>query len=75
MPSSTRTAISVPSEGADTAGAAEIVAGLNNIENAAIASLLAGEIHGLQILRSAWINLDTIWAIALIAAGFMSLIV
>src|SRR3984957_19972638 len=25
---------------------------------------------GLQILRSAWINLDTIWAIALIAAGF-----
>jgi hypothetical protein len=30
---------------------------------------------GLQILRSAWINLDTIWAIALIAAGFMSLIV
>jgi prephenate dehydratase len=36
----------------DTAGAAEIVAGLNNIEDAAIASLLAGEIHGLQILHS-----------------------
>jgi prephenate dehydratase len=35
----------------DTAGAAEIVAGLNNIEDAAIASSLAGEIHGLQILR------------------------
>ena len=30
---------------------------------------------GLQILRSAWINLDTIWAIALIAAGLMSLII
>lgn len=30
---------------------------------------------GLQILRSAWINLDTIWAIALIAAGFLSLII
>jgi hypothetical protein len=29
---------------------------------------------GLQILRSAWINLDTIWAVALIAAGIMSLI-
>jgi hypothetical protein len=30
---------------------------------------------GLQILRSAWINLETIWAIALIAAGFLSLII
>jgi prephenate dehydratase len=35
----------------DTAGAAEIVAGINNIEDAAIASSLAGEMHGLQILR------------------------
>jgi len=30
---------------------------------------------GLQILRSAWINLDTIWAVALIAAGALSLII
>jgi hypothetical protein len=30
---------------------------------------------GLQILRSAWINLDTIWAIALIAAGLLSLVI
>ncbi len=35
----------------DTAGAAEIVAGLGNIADAAIASALAGELHGLQILR------------------------
>lgn len=35
----------------DTAGAAEIVAGIDNIEDAAIASSLAGDIHGLQILR------------------------
>jgi prephenate dehydratase len=35
----------------DTAGAAGIVARLNNKEDAAIASSLAGEIHGLQILR------------------------
>jgi prephenate dehydratase len=35
----------------DTAGAAEIVAGINNVEDAAIASSLAGEIHGLEILR------------------------
>jgi prephenate dehydratase len=35
----------------DTAGAAEIIAGLNNIEDAAVASSLAAEIYGLQILR------------------------
>lgn len=35
----------------DTAGAAEIVAGLNNKADAAIASSLAGELHGLKILR------------------------
>jgi prephenate dehydratase len=35
----------------DTAGAAEIIAAKNNIEDAAIASSLAGELHGLQILR------------------------
>jgi len=35
----------------DTAGAAEIIAALNNPEDAAIASSLAGELHRLQILR------------------------
>jgi hypothetical protein len=30
---------------------------------------------GLAILRSAWINLDTIWAVALVAAGLLSLII
>ena len=35
----------------DTAGAAEIVAKLNNPEDAAIASALAAELHGLTILR------------------------
>jgi len=35
----------------DTAGAAEIIAKLNNQEDAAIASALAGELYGLQILR------------------------
>jgi prephenate dehydratase len=35
----------------DTAGAAEIVARLGNAEDAAIASSLAGEIHGLTVLR------------------------
>lgn len=35
----------------DTAGAAEIIAHLNNKEDAAIASALAGEMYGLDILR------------------------
>jgi prephenate dehydratase len=35
----------------DTAGSAEIVEKLDNIEDAAIASSLAGELHGLTILR------------------------
>jgi prephenate dehydratase len=41
----------VPVVEADTAGAAEIIAGLNNPEDAAIASSLAAELHGLKILR------------------------
>jgi prephenate dehydratase len=35
----------------DTAGAAEIVAALNNPQDAAIASALAGELHGLDIIE------------------------
>ena len=30
---------------------------------------------GLKILRSAWINLDAVWAGALIAAGTLSLVI
>jgi prephenate dehydratase len=36
----------------DTAGAAEIISKLNNPEDAAIASSLAGDLYGLKILRS-----------------------
>ncbi|MBX9701473.1 MAG: prephenate dehydratase, partial [Acetobacteraceae bacterium] len=36
---------------ADTAGAAEIIAGRGGVEDAAIASALAAEIYGLEILR------------------------
>jgi prephenate dehydratase len=37
---------------ADTAGAAQLVAGWNNTEDAAIASALAADIYGLEILRA-----------------------
>jgi hypothetical protein len=30
---------------------------------------------GLKILRSAWINLDTLWAGALVLAGLISLVI
>ena len=36
-------------------------------------AILVYEWIGLTILRSAWINLDTIWAGALVAAGVLSL--
>jgi len=36
-------------------------------------AILIYEWIGLAILRSAWINLDTIWAGALVAAGVLSL--
>jgi hypothetical protein len=38
-------------------------------------ALIVYEWVGLKILRSAWINLDTIWAGALIAAGLLSLVI
>lgn len=38
-------------------------------------ALIVYEKVGLAILRSAWVNLDTIWAGALIAAGIISLFV
>ena len=38
-------------------------------------AIVVYEKAGLAILRSAWINLDTIWAGALIAAGLLSLII
>jgi hypothetical protein len=40
-----------------------------------IVAVVVYEWIGLQILRSAWINLNTIWAGALIAAGILSLII
>jgi hypothetical protein len=39
------------------------------------AALIVYEWVGLKILRSAWINLDTIWAGALVAAGALSLVI
>jgi hypothetical protein len=40
----------------------------------AVVALLVYEKVGLAILRSAWLNLDLIWAVALIAAGGVTLL-
>lgn len=38
-------------------------------------AILVYDYVGLAILRSAWINLDTVWASALVAAGVLSLLI
>ena len=38
-------------------------------------AILIYDYVGLAILRSAWINLDTIWAGALVAAGLLTLVI
>jgi len=38
-------------------------------------AILVYDYVGLAILRSAWINLDTVWAVALVAAGVLSLLI
>ena len=38
-------------------------------------AILVYDYVGLAILRSAWINLDTVWAAALVAAGVLSLLI
>jgi len=38
-------------------------------------AIIVYDFVGLAILRSAWINLDTIWAGALVAAGIISLVI
>jgi hypothetical protein len=37
-------------------------------------ALLVYELAGLAILRRAWINLDRVWAIAMIGAGFATIL-
>jgi hypothetical protein len=39
------------------------------------AALVVYEKVGLALLRQAWINLDLVWALALIATGLLTLVV
>lgn len=69
--------------------AAQTYGSINLVQGAAVVLLHTGamlfvmgtvavvvyEWVGLKILRSAWINLDTLWASALVLAGFISLVI
>lgn len=49
-----------------------VVTGIHTVAMVAVAgaiAILVYQVVGLRILRSAWINLDRVWAIALIGAG------
>jgi len=65
--------------GVGGAGGAELTAPLiHTLGYLAVTTLLAVIVYekvGLQILRHAWINLDVIWAAALVGAGVVTLLV
>jgi hypothetical protein len=70
----------MPAIAAGTLGLAEIGAVITLHTGALFATMgtiaiVVYEWLGLRILRSAWINLDTIWAGALIAAGALSIVI
>jgi hypothetical protein len=52
-----------------TALAAASVHALAMLATSAVLAVVVYEVVGLRILRSGWINLDRVWAIAFLAAG------
>ena len=51
-------------------------AGMHSLAMLVAMAIMAGgvyEVVGLGILRKAWVNLDRIWAMALVAAGVVTL--
>ena len=55
--------------------AATAVHGIGYLAVTACAAVVVYKTCGLALLRSAWINLDLVWAVALVATGAFSLIV
>jgi hypothetical protein len=61
---------------ANSVAAGVAAAGVHSLAMLAAMALMAGSVYefiGLGILRKAWINLDRIWAMALVAAGVLTL--
>jgi hypothetical protein len=62
---------------ADTVAEAAAVVGVHTLAMLLVMGAVAVAVYewiGLAILRSAWVNLDLIWAIALIGAGTLTLV-
>jgi hypothetical protein len=60
-----------------SAGTALLAALLHTVamlSTAAVVALLVSEVLGLAVLRSAWLNVDKIWAVALLGAGAVTLL-
>jgi hypothetical protein len=60
----------------DALGSALVAVGIHTVAMFAVAALLAVIVYqkvGVEILRRAWINLDLIWAGALVAVGALAL--
>ena len=53
----------------ELAVAAALVHGLAMLATSGVVAVLVYEVVGLRILRSAWVNLDRIWAVAFLLAG------
>ena len=67
----------VPSGAADPLGPALLGVGVHTLAMLAVTAVIAVTVYewaGLAILRRAWVNVDLIWAVALIAAGLWLLL-
>ncbi|MET9020903.1 hypothetical protein ABZV93_13035 [Actinopolymorpha sp. NPDC004070] len=79
----TEPAVSAAGSAQRTAGLGEaavhglLAAGVHTAAMLAVGAVIAFVVYqfvGLAILRTAWINLDLIWAVALLAAGLLTLV-
>ena len=71
-------AVPLAAAGAAGANPAVVAAAVHTLGYVAMTTALAIVVYekvGLRILRGAWINLHVIWAVALIAAGVLSLLI
>ena len=65
----------VSSHGANTGALATLIHTLGYLTVTAAVALLVYQKFGLAMLRRSWVNLDLIWAIALVVTGFAALLV
>ena len=62
-------------QGATSGVSATLIHTLGYFTVTTVVALLVYQKFGLAMLRRAWVNLDLIWAIALVVTGFVALLV